>query len=63
LNQDSKIGDCRDENLVNELFGSVTDFAQIVEEYGDDFVRDGIVVEYNSKTGIHSFFRVDHLKY
>ncbi len=53
------IGDCRDENLVIELFGSVSEFARLVEEKGDNFQLNKILVKYNNKKDIHSFFRMD----
>ena len=50
------LGDCRDEALVEDLFGSVTDFAQLVEEFGDEFTCRGVEVRYNKETDIHSFY-------
>lgn len=52
------IGDCRDEALVDDLFGSVTELACLCETYGDNFTYQGIRVEYNPDTDIHSFFTV-----
>lgn len=52
-----KIGDCRDENLVDKLFGSVTDFACAVEENGNDFELGWLAVKYNPKTDIHTFYK------
>ena len=53
------LGDCRDEDLIESIFGSVTDFAQQVEKYGDNFVLDDICVKYDEKTDIHSFFDIE----
>ena len=53
-----KLGDCRDEELIDELFGSVSAFACLVEENGDEFEHKGIAVKYNSKKDIHTFYSV-----
>jgi len=50
------IGDCRDEELVTDLFGSVTDLARLIEERGNKFTYVGITVEYDDDTDIHSFY-------
>jgi len=50
------IGDCRNEELVKELFGSVTDFAYEIENRGDNFTFGKIKVKYNKNTDIHSFY-------
>ncbi len=34
----------------------VTDFAQYIENYGDNFVIGNISVIYNANTDIHSFY-------
>ena len=52
-----KLGDCRDEDLVDELFGSVTDFANLIEKYGDNFEYGNIKVLYNEKTDVHTFYK------
>ena len=49
------IGTCVDEELIDELFGSVTHFAQLIEEKGDEFEHDGIKITYNEETDIHTF--------
>lgn len=51
-----KLGDCRNESLVEELFGSVTDFARIAEEMGNNFVFRNFVVSYDMEKDIHSFY-------
>ncbi|MBC8428195.1 MAG: hypothetical protein H8D94_01855 [Candidatus Pelagibacter sp.] len=53
-----KLGDCRNESLVNDIFGSVTDFAQMVEENGDEFQIGWLVVSYDEDTDIHTFFKI-----
>ena len=50
------IGNCTSEDVINELFGSVTDFAQLVEEHGDNFTYHGIKVKYDAKKDIHWFY-------
>ena len=50
------LGDCRDEELVDRLFGSVSDFALAIEELGDNFTTDTLVVEYDEDTDIHTFY-------
>ena len=52
-----KLGDCRNENLVEDLFGSVTNFARAVENNGDNFTDGWLVVKYNPTTDIHTFYR------
>lgn len=49
----------RNEGLIEEIFGSVSDFARLVEEKGDNFKYLGIAVRYNSDKDIHSFFRIE----
>jgi len=55
-NKLNKLGDCRMEWLVEELFGSVSEFARLVEENGDEFTINDIVVKYNGKKDIHTFY-------
>lgn len=52
------LGDCRDEALVENLFGSVSEFARLVEEKGDNFTDEklGIRVEYNAEIDVHYFY-------
>jgi hypothetical protein len=56
------LGDCRDENLVNQLFGDVSAFACEVEDKGDNFIANTeegkVQVKYNQKKDIHSFFLI-----
>jgi len=55
------LGTCQDELLIIDIFGSVSEFARVVEERGIDFVYGSgnrcIYVTYNSKTAIHSFWQ------
>ena len=51
------IGDCRNQSLVESLFGSVSEFACIVEEHGDSFTSpEGLTVLYTDETDIHTFW-------
>lgn len=50
------IGNCTQEDVIDDLFGSVTDFAWLVDEYGDEFTHNGITVTYDEDSDIHSFY-------
>ena len=52
----SYIGNCTDDDVIEHLFGDPTGFAQAVEEHGDEFVLDDLVVKYDPNTDIHSFY-------
>ncbi len=52
------IGDCRDESLVDSIFGSVSEFARQVEEHGNNFIFQNIEVRYEIKTDVHYFWRI-----
>ena len=52
------IGDCRNEAIINDIFGSVTDFAQTIEQNGNEFKIGCLRVTYDKKTDIHTFYRV-----
>ena len=56
----TRVGDCRDEELIEEIFGSVSEFARLVEEKGDEFQYGNFLVEYNKETDIHSFSYICH---
>lgn len=51
----SKRQDCRNEALVEEIFGSVSEFAHLVEERGDEFFYGGWRVSYDARRDIHFF--------
>lgn len=55
------IGDCRSEELIDSLFGSVTDFARLCEERGNTFTIPSslgtVEVKYCEVDDIHTFFR------
>ncbi len=48
-------GDCRNEELVEEIFGSVSEFARLVEEKGDNFNYGKFRVTYNPENDLHFF--------
>jgi hypothetical protein len=47
--------DCRNEELVEEIFGSVSEFARLVEANGDDFKYGMWRVTYAPRKDIHYF--------
>ena len=49
------VGDCRNEELVEEIFGSVSECARLVEDIGDEFCIGKYLVTYNEDTDIHTF--------
>jgi len=54
--QNQYLGNCTNEDLIDTLFGSVTDFAYLVDELGDNFKHNEILVSYDFETDIHSFY-------
>jgi len=50
------IGNCRDEDLINIIFGSVSEFARQVELNGDEFVHGQYTIKYNELEDIHYFY-------
>jgi hypothetical protein len=52
------LGNCTDEELVIDIFGSVTNLATLIEQDGNEFIHQGVMVKYNDDTDIHSFYRV-----
>jgi len=50
------VGDCRDEELVISIFGSVSEFARQVELHGDEFEYKNFIIKYDPENDIHSFF-------
>jgi hypothetical protein len=54
----SYIGNCINENLINELFDNVSNFALLIEENGDNFTINNIIVEYDENTDVHSFYLI-----
>lgn len=52
------IGDCRDENVIEQIFGSVSAFACAVEEYGDCFTYGNVNVTYDDNLDRHTFSNI-----
>ena len=50
------IGNCTDDDVIEHIFGDATGFAQAVDEYGDEFTLDDLVVKYDPETDVHSFY-------
>ena len=50
------IGNCTDDDAIEHIFGDATHFAQAVEEYGDEFTIDDLVVKYDPESDVHSFY-------
>ena len=55
-----RLGDCREEALIATLFGSVSEFARLIEEFGDNFTTNTVSVEYDEATDIHTFYSKEH---
>ena len=56
VNQSQFIGDCRNEELVEEIFGSVSEFARQCEILGNEFEFGPYVVKYDEHADIHNFY-------
>jgi len=53
------IGTCQDEELVKSIFGSVSEFARLIEERGESFTyRSKYRVRYNEEEDIHYFYEL-----
>jgi len=47
------------EDVVEDIFGSVSEFARLVEENGDEFLyKNSIVVKYDEDNDVHYFFEL-----
>lgn len=49
-------GNCTDDDVIEYIFGDATTFAQLVDEHGDEFEIDDLVVKYNPEEDIHYFY-------
>ena len=49
-------GNCTEDDVVDDIFGDVNNFANMVEEYGDEFTRGDLVVKYDPKKDVHYFY-------
>ena len=53
------IGNCTEEDVVDDIFGSVSEFARQVEENGDEFLyQNDVVVKYDEDNDIHYFYQL-----
>jgi hypothetical protein len=52
------IGNCTQDDVIEELFGDVSRFACLIEEHGDEFIFNSISITYDSELDIHSFHQL-----
>ena len=50
------VGTCVDEELVDEIFGSASEFARQVELNGDNFEYGPYSIRYNDEEDVHYFY-------
>jgi hypothetical protein len=51
------IGNCTQDDVVEDIFGSVSEFARQVEENGDEFLyNNSVTVKYDEVNDVHYFF-------
>ena len=50
------IGNCTDDDVIEHIFGDATNFAQAVEEHGNEFTIGDLVVKYDPEADVHSFY-------
>lgn len=54
------LGNCLDEALVEQIFGSVSEFARLDEKYGAaGFMYGDVEVIYDDDTDIHTFYQIE----
>jgi len=56
----SYIGNCTEDDVVDDIFGNVSEFARMVELYGDEFAVGDLVVKYDDDKDIHYFYHKNH---
>jgi hypothetical protein len=49
-------GNCTEDDVIEHIFGDVNNFANMVEEHGDEFTVGDLVVKYDPETDVHSFY-------
>lgn len=49
-------GNCTEDDVVDDIFGDVNNFANMVEKYGDEFTQGNLVVKYDPKKDVHYFY-------
>jgi hypothetical protein len=52
----NRIGDCRNESVIEEVFGSVSEFARLVEEHGNEFLYGSVQITYDERNDVHTFW-------
>lgn len=50
------LGNCTQEDIIEHFFGDVSSFAKAVEDNGDDFTINDLVIKYNNLEDIHYFY-------
>lgn len=50
------IGNCTQDETIDDIFGDVSEFARQVELHGDEFEIDNLVVKYDPEEDIHHFY-------
>jgi hypothetical protein len=58
MNKKKAFGNCTQDDVVEDIFGSTSEFARQVEENGDQFVYRNIIVKYDEVEDIHYFFEI-----
>ena len=51
------LGNCTEDDVVDDIFGSMSEFARMVEKHGDDFTLGNLVVKYDDDEDIHHFYK------
>lgn len=49
-------GNCTQDEVVDDIFGDVSEFARQVELHGDEFEIDNLVVKYDDAEDVHHFY-------
>ena len=49
-------GNCTQDDIVDEIFGDVNNFANLVDKHGDEFEINNLVVKYDPDTDVHYFY-------
>jgi hypothetical protein len=51
------LGNCTEDDVVDDIFGHVSEFARVVEEHGDEFTIGNLTVKYDEDQDIHYFYK------
>lgn len=54
------LGTCANEQLIIDLFGSVSEFARLIEVNGNNFTFGNIKVEYDEDDDMHDFWKIEN---